>query len=152
MSEKRGGSRINSGRKKGTGFSNKIKFYVDKMLTEMIQDNEIKKQVYNEINQLTFTTGWIYIIKDKVTNNFKIGVTQNDNPKVRLSHYVNYIEIDLIYIESINNCFEIESLIHQKYNANRIKGDWFNLSNENIISIIRNINEIKYNKIYNGRW
>ena len=152
MADNRGGSRINSGRKKGTGLSNKIKFYVDKMLTEMMQDQEVKKEVANEINQLTLTSGWIYVIKDRITNNFKIGITQNDNPKVRLSHYVNYIEIDLIYIEYINNCFEVEALIHQKYHADRIKGDWFKLCNEDVISIIRCINEIKYNKIYNGRW
>lgn len=152
MADGHGGSRINSGRKKGTGFSNKIKFYVDKMLTEMMQDQEIKKQIHTEINQLTFTTGWIYFIKDRISNNFKIGVSQSNNPKVRLSHYVNYIEIDLIYIENISNCFEIEALIHQKFDANRIKGDWFKLSNEDVISIIRYINEIKYNKIYNGRW
>jgi len=147
-----GGSRVNSGRKKGTGFSNKVKFYVDKMLVEMLEDNEVKKQIHKELSQLNLTSGWIYIIRDRVSNNYKVGVTQSDNPKVRLSHYVNYIEIDLIYIEVIDNCFDVEALIHQKYHNNRIKGDWFKLNHENIINIIRNINEYKYSKFYNGRW
>lgn len=152
---KHGGSRKGSGRKKGTGYggiSSVVKKYVDEMMIEMAKDDRLKKSIQKDIKQLSITSGWIYIIKDETNNEIKIGVTQSNNPNNRLSLYtVHKMNIELIYIQNIEDCFDIEEIIHDKYNEKRVKGDWFNLSDLDVLNVIKIINNNQHNKIYNGR-
>jgi hypothetical protein len=147
-----GGSRKGAGRKKGTGVSTKIKKYVEEMMFAMLKDESVNAQIMREFKQLSMSSGWIYVIKDLDNNEVKIGVTQKENPKHRLSQYTSHkINIELLFIDDIEDCFELENEIHISFENKRINGDWFDLTNEDVLKIIYIINKHKYKKLYNGR-
>tara|TARA_R110000850_G_C9656515_1_gene435048 strand:- start:73 stop:543 length:471 start_codon:yes stop_codon:yes gene_type:complete len=147
-----GGSRKGSGRKKGTGVSCKIKKYVEEMMFTMLEDESIKNQIMSELKQLSLSSGWIYVIKDLDNNEIKIGVTQKESPRNRLSQYTSHkMNIELLFIDNIEDCFELENEIHILFENRRVKGDWFDLTKVDVLKIIYIINQHKYKKLYNGR-
>ena len=146
-----GGSRKNAGRKKGSGFSSLLKKYVDEFMVELLKDEQINNKIQKDLNQISLTSGFIYIIKDIDRNTIKIGVTQVSNPKKRLSQYTSHkINFELLFIEELENCYEVENEIHLSVEDNRIKGDWFSIDDLILLSIIKLINKRKYEKIYYG--
>ena len=151
--EKRGGSRIGAGRKKGSGLSSAIKKCVDNLMAEMLTDDLIKENINQDLIKLNNQAGWIYVIEDTQTGFVKIGVTQNNNPKTRLSHYLSHnMSIKLLYLDKIDYCFELEKNIHNFFSKKRVKGDWFELSKDNVLNIFRIVSEFKYKNNFNGRW
>jgi hypothetical protein len=148
----KGGSRKGAGRKKGSGFSNLLKKYVDEFMHELLKDENVKIKIQKDLNKLCSTTGYVYIIKDLDRDSVKIGVTQAANPKQRLSQYTSHkINFELLYIEKIENCYEVENEIHITIEDKRIRGDWFNIDDLTIYKIIKLMNKIKYEKIHYGR-
>jgi hypothetical protein len=145
-----GGSRKGSGRKKGTGISSLIKKHVDDFMQLMIEDPEISKQINKDLKQLSLTSGWIYIIKDKKNGYYKIGVTQRSNPNERLSHYKTHnMDIDLIYIDNLEYCYKIESDLHELFEEKRNhRSDWFELTHSDIVKCLTEISKHKHNKCY----
>ena len=151
INKNRGGSRKGAGRKKGSGFSGLLKKYVDEFMYELLKDEKIKDRIQNDLKELSLTSGYIYIIKDLDRDTIKIGVTQVSNPKKRLSQYTSHkINFELLFIETVNDCYEVENEIHLIIENNRIRGDWFNIDDLTIFNIIKLINKRKYEKIYNG--
>jgi hypothetical protein len=146
-----GGSRKNAGRKKGSGFSNLIKKYVDDFMYELLDNTKVKDKILKDLKQLSLTSGFIYIIKDLDTLEIKIGVTQVSNPKRRLSQYSSHkINYELMFIDTIEDCYEIENEIHLIIEDKRVKGDWFNIDDVVLLDIIKLINKRKYQKLHNG--
>jgi hypothetical protein len=146
-----GGSRKNAGRKKGSGFSSLIKKYVDDFMYELLDNAKVKDKILEDLKQLSLTSGYIYIIKDLDTLEIKIGVTQVSNPKRRLSQYSSHkINYELLFIDTIEDCYEIENEIHLIIENKRVKGDWFNINDAVLLDIIKLINKRKYQKLHNG--
>jgi hypothetical protein len=146
-----GGSRKNAGRKKGSGFSNLLKKYVDEFMIELLKDEQINNKIQKDLKQISLTSGFIYIIRDIDRNTIKIGVTQVSNPKKRLSQYTSHkINFELLFIDELKDCYEVENEIHLSIEDNRIKGDWFSIDDLMLLSIIKLINKRKHGKIYYG--
>ena len=141
-----GGSRKGAGRKKGTGVSNRIKRAVDDFMNDLLQDEEIMGIAINDLKQLSLGLGWIYIIKDKDTGRVKIGVTQRKSPKRRLSQYnAHNMDIDVLFIDKVDYCYEIESLLHDLFSRFRVTGgDWFELNDKQILTAINEICKHKH--------
>lgn len=150
MNKGHGGRREGSGRKKGTGTSNTIKKYVDDFMENLLKDEVIKNEVQKELNDCSLLSGWLYIIKDIDRNFYKIGVTQRKNPKDRLKLYKQHqMNIDLIFIDYVDFCFELESDIHTVLDSFRVgSSDFYNCSESNILSIMCLISKHKYSKIF----
>jgi hypothetical protein len=53
-----------------------------------------------------------------------------------------------LFIDKINECYDVENYIHNFLSEKRVKGDWFNLSNEDVYNVISLINKKKYSLIY----
>jgi len=151
--KKHGGSRNGAGRKKGSGVSCIIKKHVDNFMIQLLQDDCVKELIKKDLKQLSITSGWIYLIKDIDNGSVKIGVTQKDNPNHRLSQYVSHkMNVELLFIDEIEDCFEVENELHISLEMKRLKGDWFNLDDSDVLNIITIINKHKFKKIYYGRW
>ena len=144
----RGGARKGSGRKRGTGLSNFIRNRVDEMLFELLSNEEFKSKAKAEVNNHEMFRGWIYIIRNNINGQFKVGITQGDNPNVRLSLYTAHgMDVELIFIENIDNCRELEDFIHSNISEFFVgKSDWCELNHEDVLSIIKIINHYKYPK------
>ena len=140
-----GGRRDNSGRKKGSGISNFIKNRVDEMLFELLKNDEFRSKAQSEVNRFEMFSGWIYVIRNKQTNFYKVGITQSENPNGRLSLYRSHdMDIELIFIESVDNCRELEEFIHSQLNEFRCgTSDWYSIKTDDVLSIIKTINNHK---------
>ncbi len=148
-----GGSRKGAGRKKSSGVSSIIKKHVDAFMVDMLKDARIEGYVNSDLRQLSISSGWIYVIRDRSTDYIKVGVTQRKNPNERLSLYASHnMIIDLVFVDFVDDCFGVEDAIHSQIEQYRVKGDWFKLDDENVLGSIMIISKLKHNKIYNGRW
>ena len=124
-----GGSRKGAGRKKGTSVSAIISSIVDEKIesavSEIMKNNKISEYIIKEHSQLSLDTGWIYLIKNKENNKYKVGYTSRKNLNTRLSLYkTHFIDIELIYSEKVNYVKELEQTIHD-FISTFDKGDWF---------------------------
>ncbi len=80
--------------------------------------------------------GYIYIIKHKNANLYKIGCTKDINKRTR---HLNNIAGGIVikYIIEIESYKEEEKRLHRIFSNNRKDGEWFNL-NEKCFEIILN--------------
>lgn len=133
--KKRGGARPNAGRKKGIGLSYDIQKYCNNFMEEMLKNEAVKlkatKQLALKLNEID--TKYLYLIKNK--NLYKIGYSSN--LKKRLKDYdVHLGKYELIYLLEDSKCFEIEQELHNIFRDKRETGEWFNLTNDDVIKII----------------
>lgn len=70
------------------------------------------------------TSGYVYFIESKKTGEIKIGVSSN--PKKRLDEIKRYIgELIVLGVIRSEDCFELESEIHDMFKDKRVRGEWF---------------------------
>ena len=81
----------------------------------------------------------VYLICSTINNEnvYKIGHTKRDVLK-RIKELKTGNAGDITLIESFNSKWgtKIESTLHRKYKNNRVRGEWFELNNEEIDSFI----------------
>lgn len=82
--------------------------------------------------------GYVYLIKSN--NYFKIGKTKNIKQRISSLQTSSATHIELIHTIKTSNYHKIEKELHKKFENQHIKGEWFNLSEE----------DIEYIKNYNG--
>ena len=92
----------------------------------------------------------IYFIKDKKTNLVKIGCSQNFERRIKQLKTRYETDFEVLYkLPITGNMFEYEALFHTLFYNNRVKGEFFNLAEEDINKIKsfklegKNYNEIK---------
>jgi len=93
-------------------------------------------------------TGTLYIIAEKNNKNnpYKIGITVGSNVITRLSALQTSHWIDLeIYYKSplLGHVDKMEKMIHQRYNDKRVRGEWFNIDQNDINDIILECNKVQ---------
>jgi len=117
-----------------------------------LKNDEFRSKAQSEVNRFEMFSGWIYVIRNKQTNFYKVGITQSENPNGRLSLYRSHdMDIELIFIESVDNCRELEEFIHSQLNEFRCgTSDWYSIKTDDVLSIIKTINNHKYPNY--GRW
>lgn len=81
---------------------------------------------------------WIYLIRDNSTGLHKIGFSQN--PEKRLKNLCRQSTLlptpnDFILVEAWWHLTETETKLHALFESSRVRGEWFNLSPENITHI-----------------
>ncbi len=79
-------------------------------------------------NKNNHPNGYIYFIRAKDTNFYKIGVSRN--PKRRICDIDSYLPFDLeiLSIHYFNNVYDIETNISNKLESYKIRREWYNLS------------------------
>jgi len=71
----------------------------------------------------------IYFIINSGTGNIKIGYTR-DNPEKRLANLQTGCDAELRILNVVDGSTEKESMLHRKFDKNRIRGEWFKPSEE----------------------
>lgn len=130
-----GGARKGAGRKKGIGISNDIRKYCDKMIIEMLKDDAIRFKATKQLS-MTFeneSEDYLYIIQSD--NSYKIGFSSNWKRREK-SYKTHLPTYKLIYLVKSFSCFELENDLHLMFDNKRKQGEWFELSNEEVIKAI----------------
>jgi hypothetical protein len=79
--------------------------------------------------------GYVYFIQEKLFNHVKIGRTRNLERRFRLFITNLPFDIELVQFIKTYNYEKIELKLHEFYNAKRVKGEWFKLTDHDIESI-----------------
>lgn len=92
-------------------------------------------------------TGYVYLINQVDTNNFKIGVSKKpaSNGRIKNLQTGNHNEL-IVLFEIKSKCHTtLEKTLHRTYFDKRIRGEWFNLPNPDIVikEIIKTNNNLE---------
>lgn len=93
--------------------------------------------------------GYVYMIRTFNSNYIKIGKTRNITNRLKTL----YTNIGDIYLLSYIYCVDysnIEIELHRKYKDKRIRGEWFDLSKEDIENISNEYSCVNVNNIFNN--
>jgi len=84
--------------------------------------------------------GCVYFFKHKGLDPIKIGYSTNESPIDRFESFKTYAPYGALligFIKSID-AKKLETLLHRKYKNQRLDGEWFNLTIEQVVSEINN--------------
>jgi hypothetical protein len=109
-----------------------------------LTSNEIANKLLNKEGN-----GYVYIIRTLNSTHVKIGKTINITNRLK-SLYTNIGDIYLFgYIYCVDYS-KIETELHRKYKDKRIRGEWFDLSKEDIEDISNEYLFVNVNNIFNN--
>jgi len=86
--------------------------------------------------------GYVYFIRKGDQDIFKIGMTRNE-PEVRLSQIQTSTSDKLNLYGAIHSKYprKLELELHKKYDKYRLSGEWFNLSEKDVKTLLNNCPE-----------
>lgn len=106
-----------------------------------------RKKLKTEGIQRTKDERFVYLVK--MRENYKIGISKN--PEKRFGEFTLLPEkLETIFIHKVANAKLVESDLHEIFNNKRVRGEWFNLTKEDIEFVKRYINESKIEKTMKG--
>ena len=74
----------------------------------------------------------VYLVGNKPERKYKIGVTTDINQRLRGLSTASPIKIELITVWFYEGYRKLEKYLHTQFHANRLNGEWFQLSEEDI--------------------
>ena len=83
---------------------------------------------------------YVYIVKSGIYT--KIGISRNISLRMTALQTGNPFPIQLVYAKEVDNAYNIEQDLHKKYSEFNISGEWFELSKDDINTIILYINSL----------
>lgn len=83
--------------------------------------------------------GCVYFFKHVGLSPIKIGYSQNESPIKRFEQFKTYAPFGAMLIGFIRTerAKELETELHQKYARDRVKGEWFEISEEEVNKCIK---------------
>ena len=101
--------------------------------------------------------GCVYFFKHIGLNPVKIGYSTNESPVIRFDAFKTYAPYgaELIGFIRTLEAKELETLLHEKFSSNRINGEWFEITIDQVNSIIEfysNIEDIKEKNEFQIAW
>ncbi|GLV66648.1 hypothetical protein Bmyc01_53170 [Bacillus mycoides] len=91
------------------------------------------KNISDEIQPLTSPNGYIYLIKEYITNTYKIGRTSNPKNRLDIFNVKLPFKWDLVALYSTRNMIILESNLHELFTKKRKNGEWFNLDEDDLL-------------------
>lgn len=84
----------------------------------------------------TYKKGYVYLVMGKDNDIVKIGIASNLIKRLSSLNTGSPEELRIFDFIKCDNPRKIESELHQRYSNNRIKGEWFNIENEKILTML----------------
>lgn len=107
-----------------------------KYLSDSLNKNEEHKLKYPNLFKSIKSRSNIYLIKNNRNGYIKIG--KSSNPKKR-EKTLQSEEPELELIFTLNASLLTETELHIKFNSKRVRGEWFNLTDEDV-NYIKSLN------------
>ena len=80
---------------------------------------------------------YVYLIQDASASlYFKIGKTTNLHRRLKRFEVILPFKIHVVHIISCRNCSQTETRLHRKYAMNRVSGEWFQLTDADVLEIM----------------
>jgi len=102
----------------------------------MAYTEKYKRDNARKTNSKLNPDGYIYIVKLKGFDIYKIGVSNNPNRRLRdINSYMPF-EVELLMIEWFKNAYNLEECIHDNLKDKLLRHEWFRLTENQISDII----------------
>lgn len=111
----------------------RYKYFLTKNNSEKISQYKINNLV-NEIN--------VYVLFDEVTCLYKIGKAKNLKKRLTTLQCGNATKLQEIALYTSNSGSKLERLLHEYFSAKRVRGEWFNLDN-NDLNLLLSLTDLK---------
>lgn len=101
--------------------------------------------------------GCVYFFRHIGLTPVKIGYSENESPINRFNQFKTYAPYgsEILGFIIISNAKEIETLLHNKFASKRLSGEWFELTEEDVLKEIdfyTNISDIKNRNDFQIAW
>jgi len=117
-------------------FLKMVKKFLEKTYNIDLGVNKETNDYYNQDNEYkSNSNGFVYIIKDTITNIYKIGKTIDLEKRLKTLRCGNP-KITLIASLQHKYYSAIELELHKKYKRKRLSGEWFDLTEKEVLCII----------------
>ncbi len=84
--------------------------------------------------------GYVYLLYCPIVDIYKIGITRGLKTRLLAINCIPGVEVLLIHSGMVGNMKEMESDLHIKFSAKRVKrGEWFKLENSDVEYIVKRI-------------
>ena len=129
------GGHKNAGRKKGVGITFDIQKHCFNFISEILKDDAIRLKAITQLSEIDVIEkqSYLYIIENNGL--YKIGYTSNWSKRYQ-TYKTHLGEVNLIYLTKQNNCFDLETYLHDCFLLKRKTGEWFKMSKSNLIESI----------------
>lgn len=88
--------------------------------------------------------GFVYLICDPSNEIYKIGVTKSlCSKRMKQLQTGNGTELHLIYAHGTYYPYRVETMLHNKLSHKKVLNEWYNLTNEDVLSFKDMCNEIE---------
>lgn len=106
---------------------------------------------------MEITRGCVYFFRHIGLTPVKIGYSENESPINRFNQFKTYAPYgsEILGFIIISNAKEIETLLHNKFASKRLSGEWFELTEEDVLKEIdfyTNISDIKNRNDFQIAW
>lgn len=98
---------------------------------------------------------YVYLISDSNTYNYKIGISNNPERRIKSLQTGNDNKLKIIHKILCEYYSDVEKALHYRYNSNKINGEWFELTDNDVTTfpeycqkIDNNIKIVKNFKLY----
>ena len=92
---------------------------------------------YKHLPKRQLPAGYVYVLRDLYTENYKIGYTNHPSKRIRWLEEKASGEVEYVHILESHHVKETETFLHKQFNANRTRPDseWFQLNNPQLQAI-----------------
>jgi hypothetical protein len=85
---------------------------------------------------------YIYIIKANPDSTYKIGRTTNVQARISTIQTGNHNDIKIVETFEFSKCSMLENIIHRKYKPYKLRGEWFNFTDDILEQLIKFIKDM----------
>lgn len=87
--------------------------------------------------------GYVYLVK--LDKHYKIGISKKPSDRLKEFTLLPY-ELEEIIVKEVDNYNNVEEQLHEKYNDFRVRGEWFELSLEQVEEIKQYLTDLSNQK------
>jgi hypothetical protein len=110
--------------------------------SELMTDNARKS------NSKLRPDGYVYILKLKGFDIYKIGVSANPERRIKDIDSANPFGINILCLKYFKNVYNLEECIHDSFKNSSLRKEWFRLDKESVKILIKQINKLSEKGIY----
>ena len=104
-------------------------------ISEIMERNNQLTKVHpqkNNVKEKSERFGYIYLIKLKDMNYYKIGKSQSPEDRLNLFEVKFPIDFEIVHRYFVSGYDQEENRLHKLFSEKRIKQEWFNLSEDDV--------------------
>lgn len=112
------------------------------------KNNKESVRLARELNKSKKPDGYVYILKLKGFDLYKIGVSANPKRRIYDIDSNSPFGVETICLEHFKNVYELEECVHESFKSNHKRKEWFEIHPQDVSILISELKEMSENGIY----